>query len=382
VKKYLFAVFITVLCSSKYLTIKAQPQVKIYTCGVGQELYSCFGHSAVHIIDTNHGIDAVYNYGMFSFSDPQFYLKFVKGTLPYYIGKQSYEGFMYEYQADGRGVVAQLLNLDSIQAMQLYTALENNLLPQNKSYHYDFTFNNCSTKIRDLLDSLFGTQIVFDTSLPPHKPTYMHILNQYLAAQHWPRVGIDLLLSSKVNAYMNNYQAMFLPQGLLQGCNNATINGKPLVKQQFNVLPQVIAFENNSNPPAKIIGITTLILLLIAIFKNKYKALYILHRIASNIWMVISGLLGCLMLFMWLGTNHLQTQHNLNMLWLLPTHLLWPFINNKSYIKTYALASIIFCILFLIIIATKLQGTAIEALPLIIYSLYLLFEKLQHPKPQ
>ena len=64
----------------------------------GQELYSTFGHSALRITDTVTNQDIVYNYGTFYFGDPDFYTKFVRGKLMYYLSTDNFQSFVEENQ--------------------------------------------------------------------------------------------------------------------------------------------------------------------------------------------------------------------------------------------------------------------------------------------
>jgi hypothetical protein len=123
-------------------TIFASPlKISLITCGTGEELYASFGHSGIRIIDSANHIDDIYNYGMFNFSDPNFYMKFTRGTLLYYCAKEPSEQFMYAYQMDKREVKEQVLNLTDTQATALKKVLDFNNLDENKYYKYDFLFN-------------------------------------------------------------------------------------------------------------------------------------------------------------------------------------------------------------------------------------------------
>ena len=46
--------------------------ISLLTCQAGQEVYSLYGHTAIHYVNVEKGIDVAINYGMFSFSKPFF----------------------------------------------------------------------------------------------------------------------------------------------------------------------------------------------------------------------------------------------------------------------------------------------------------------------
>lgn len=137
-------------------TISKNAQISILTCGSGSELYSTFGHSAIRIWDPVTRTDNIYNYGIFDFNAPNFYLNFVKGKLLFKVNKQDFSRFLYEYQYDKRSVKEQILNLNYTQKEQLYNYLEKNVKPENRDYLYDYLYNNCATKIIGVLNSSLG----------------------------------------------------------------------------------------------------------------------------------------------------------------------------------------------------------------------------------
>jgi hypothetical protein len=60
-------------------------------------------------------------------------------------------------------------------------------------------------------------------------------------------------------------------------------------------------------------------------------------RVFDRVLFFILGLLGCLFLFMWFGTDHKQTTENYNLFWAWPIHLAVVFIlySGRSWVKRY-----------------------------------------------
>ncbi|RYG03456.1 MAG: DUF4105 domain-containing protein [Chitinophagaceae bacterium] len=128
-------------------------RVSILTCGPGEDLYSIFGHSAIRIMDASNGMDIVYNYGTMEFDDFSFYVKFTRGQMLYYLSYTDMNSFLYEYQVTKRSVTEQELRLTCEDKIRLFGALKLNATDENKYYNYSFLYDNCSTRIRDIISN-------------------------------------------------------------------------------------------------------------------------------------------------------------------------------------------------------------------------------------
>ena len=137
-----------------------QAKVSIITCGSGDQLYSIFGHTGLRITDPVHNLDIVYNYGTFDFATPNFYGKFVKGDLDYYVSASSFQQFLYEYQSDNRDVFEQELQLSLTQKQQLLEALNKNLFTEERSYRYKFIDKNCTSMAVDVINRSLNQKVI------------------------------------------------------------------------------------------------------------------------------------------------------------------------------------------------------------------------------
>jgi Domain of unknown function (DUF4105) len=366
VYQFLLAMVFTFACS----TSNAAPmQISLITCGTGDELYASFGHSGIRIVDSANGSDNIYNYGMFNFGDPNFYSKFVKGTLLYYSAAEPSEQFMYAYQMDKREVKEQVLNLNDSQCVALKKILDNNNLEQNKYYKYDFLFNNCSTKLRDIFDTLLGNQLVYKKVLPDDSLTFMQMLNSYLTTKHASRIGIDIILCSRVNDMMDNRESMFLPEWLSDNFAAATINGQSMVKETKMLLPD----GEQKSMPFNVLKWLFLIISIAGIWFSVKKPSLVFWKWFDAVLFTTLGLLGCLFLFMWFVADHVETNHNACLLWALPTHLFWAYLANKKKFENYANISLFLAGLAIVIVHPLLQSTALEIYPLIALIIVRLF---------
>lgn len=355
-------------------------RISILTCGVGEDLYASFGHTGIRIIDSAKGTDEVYNYGTFDFSDPDFYTKFTLGRLLYYIDKSSFDNFMYEYVEEQRTVQEQVLNLPDSAKQAIRQYLETNLLPQNRGYYYNFIFDNCATRVRDIFPKALGAGFQFGPVLRNKNISYRDIINHYLAQKHWERFGINLLLASPVDSIMTDEGSMFLPDFLHDAFQNATYKGKKLVGGNQYLLSKSMQETHPLDGPLWLmVGIFVLTMLSYQTAAFRY-----LRGIIRFSLLFVSGLLGCFMLFMWLGTDHTACTDNYNILWALPLNLVVAFMAHKKtrLLKYYAVAAIAFILIALIISFLGIQKMPLfELTPFLLCLLYVYVDLWkQYPK--
>ena len=313
-------------------------RISVITCSPGAELYSTFGHTAIRVTDSTRGSDIVFNYGTFDFSDPDFYLKFVRGKLNYFLSAEQYTEFLQFYQYEQRGVVEQVLQLTCAEKIKLYKALQVNLQGSNRYYKYDFLFDNCTTRVRDMVQQQVGG-ITIGTPLTPARTTFRNMIHGYLdkGGQPWSKLGIDILLGSLLDDTVTLQQSMFLPDYLEKGTAVAVkANGVRLADATIPVYKaQPVATAQDKWVPLLVFSITGLIVLLLSQLKSKTARFII--RIIDSLILYVTGLAGFLLLFMWFGTEHLLCSYNYNLLWALPTHFVAAFFiwNRPLWVRKY-----------------------------------------------
>lgn len=329
----LTVIFLPVRLSAQDQADSCSLQISLLTCSPGQELYSTFGHSAFRVKDMQSGIDIIFNYGTFDFYDPQFYSKFVLGKLLYFVSAERYENFVYSYQLEGRGIIEQVLALSCSQKMQLFAALRENLKEENKFYLYDFLFDNCSTRLRDMLQQEGGA-ITFGNILPAQSTTFRNLIHQYLneGGQYWSKLGIDLLLGARLDRQISSREAMFLPDYLKLGFDSARTADQPLVHSTVQV--QRTRFIPEKNPLTSPIVFTSILLLLLVVlsFSSSQRFNGFL-KIFDTGFFLITGLVGLFLLFMWFGTAHVVCGNNFNLLWANPVNLVAAFLVQRHQQK-------------------------------------------------
>lgn len=342
-------------------------RISLLTCSPGEELYSTFGHSGIRVVDTTTRTDVVFNYGTFDGFDPDFYLKFVKGKLDYYVEADPFRNFVYAYQMDGRSVVEQELELTAEEKIRLYKALRENIKEENKYYRYDFLFDNCATRIRDIIRNNTD-DLQFPVLLPAGKVTFRHLIYEYLDANKawWSKLGIDILLGAGMDEYANSDQSMFLPDYLYRGFDSARAGGeRQLVTKRNTLIPIVSNGEDNASffTPGVSFSLLLLVFVVLAVLR-KTKLL----RVADFILFLATGLLGILLVFMWTGTDHQLCARNYNLLWAIPLHSIAAFtiFSKKQNLPIYWKLSAAVCALLLLLWAILPQNMNEALIPVIL----------------
>lgn len=377
--KKIIRLFLFIITFSNYQIATAQDtshlRISLLTCTPGDELYSTYGHSALRVVDSNYSKDIVFNYGMFDFEDPDFYLKFVKGRLQYFSEAGYFESFVKEYQYYHRGITEQVLNLTGEEKKAILDTLYNNSKEENKYYKYDFLFNNCTTKLRDIIIGNKKQKPVFK-NVVPEGTTFRQAIHYYLDRNdmEWNKLGIDILLGSRLDAAMTTEQQQFLPDNLMKAFDS-TDN---LVISSSGLYP----YENKTISkswfhPLIIFSLLLFFVVLIDFSKNKLAVSFL--KIFDALLFFLTGAAGILLFFMWFGTDHAMCKNNYNLLWAWPTHFIAAFFISlkKQWVKKYLLVTAVGLLIVLIAWFFLPQQLNYSLLPLCLLLLYRSLRKYQ-----
>ena len=167
--------------SQPSITLSDEAHISLITVYPGNQVHNLFGHSAIRVRDPYHGFDLLYNYGTFQF-DRLFLPKFIYGQLDYMLWVSDIRRELQRYQNDGRSVIEQVLVLDIEQKQAVFDFLQHNALEENRVYRYNFLFDNCSTRIRDVFERIMGKSLTFQ---PVEEPpiTFRNLLDPYIETQ-------------------------------------------------------------------------------------------------------------------------------------------------------------------------------------------------------
>jgi len=270
---------------------QATPEIYLITVGPGSEIYSVYGHSALRIVLPEQHSDLVYNWGVFDFDTPNFVWKFAKGKLNYMLGVYSYDRFLKDYYSEQRWVISQKFNLKAADIEKLFQLLAENLKPENVKYRYDFYYDNCSSRIRDIIEKSVGEDLIY----PPDQPsknllTFRYLTGEYEKRFPWTKLGIDFLIGSRGDKKATFRDRMFLPVDLKNGLSELLIRreGKmiPLLKDPEIVLDfdQPLFKEKLLTSPLFVISLVLIIILILSGLMKGKKANNILDVFLFSIF--------------------------------------------------------------------------------------------------
>ena len=306
----------------------------------GQEVYTIYGHTSIRVCSPSEGIDVVFNYGTFDSTKPHFIYNFVRGKTDYKLGLESFPEYVLKYTVENGTAFEQVLNIPSDEKLKLLQWLEWNYRPENCEYRYNYFFDNCTTRPRDLIDKYCGGKLIYQ--LPEEVTTFRQLVHQNTAPYPWMEFGIDLLIGSGADSLISYRSEMFLPVKLMEALDKASVfdtlpadSIRPIVSGTHVILrarPEAPAQVFFFSSPLKT-GVMLLILCLAAavcgfIFKRSFRFFFGLIYLSA-------ALTGSLVFFIAFFSLHPCTFPNFNLLWLHPLH--WIAFAGYCFKKTYPL---------------------------------------------
>ena len=330
-------IFLIILSFVFSFSLKADDEIKFSVVTIGpyeSELYSAFGHSGIRYVDKKNNIDHFYNYGIFDFNQPNFYLNFLNGKLLYMVAKYDYRTAEKNYINEDRYIKEQVLDLNESEKILLYNILEQNIRPENRTYLYNYVYDNCATKIRDVLDNVYGGSLSFTSE--PEKKSFRQLMDLYLEKNKWGDLGIDICLGPEIDYDVSFNEEMFLPDYLFKGIENAVRDGDKNIVSKTNIINlQKEDFQSYSLSPHYIFLIFFIISIYLSFRQVKYGIKYFIF---DSIYLMVSGIIGFLLLYLWFFTDHLSS-YNFNIVWAMPFNIIISILilvnPNSSLVKWY-----------------------------------------------
>lgn len=332
-------------------------RISLLTCSPHEEIYSLYGHTAIRVENPARGMDLAVNYGMFSFAKPHFVLRFVFGLTDYEMGMVPFPYFCAEYRSYGSKVTQQVINLNSEQKKRIMKALDENYKPENRVYRYNYFYDNCTTRARDIIFKHLqdDKHQIIGKSYTDEK-TFREMVRACCAHHPWLQFGNDILLGLKADRPTTNDEQEFLPANLMNDIDEMLISDNstyeaPLVIDKFTVVePGVQTVEEGFPLRPRTCAIILLVVSLIV---------FVMERINKTIYwgfdlllMLLSGLAG-IVLFVMLFSQHPTVSLNLQLLALNPLPLFFAYAavrrtrNHKGgfwWWKLWALLLVLFFI--------------------------------------
>lgn len=346
--------------------------VSLLTCDPGDEIYAKFGHTAIRIKDTE-GLDLVFNYGLFDFRTENFYWKFLRGYTDYMLGVSRTEDFLKEYSIRNSSVHEQVLNLDRGEKLKLIHLLNVNYEPQNRTYRYNFVFDNCATRPQDIiLESITGV-IVHD--LPASDETYREIISKHLKNNVWADFGINLILGVGADQPAGEQGHSFIPGNLKSYFQNSRVlsfddekSERKLVSKSDIIVSAVPRKEAPVNWMVHPFTFTSLLLLLglvLTLLKEKKSRIY---RIFDTVLYLFTGVGGLLIMIFSFFSVHPLVANNLNLLWLNPLNILVALLlwhrGARKFLFFYNIISMLMILIYIVVSVFFVHSIVAASVPL------------------
>lgn len=341
-------------------------EISLLTCSPGIEVWSLYGHTAIRLQDFRTNEDIVINYGLFNFEQDHFILRFVFGITDYQMGIVPYQMFLMEYARHGRGVVQQRLNLSDEDKTAIVQALSENYLPQNRIYRYNYFYDNCTLRARDILIGKISGRVEYAVNTAV-ECSYREMIRQWTENHRWARFGNDLLLGVKADVKTGFVQRQFLPDSLRKDFAEAMVveqGGRKhaLVDSTFQILrvskANAIQFPtiwDVISPTALFVSLLAVVMILSYIEIRRKKIFWLLDVVL----LTLDGLAGLVLLAM-VFSQHPTVSLNLQILLLNPLSIVfvYPTVSQGVRKKYYGYWTVLAVCIILFAIGAFFQDYA------------------------
>ena len=308
--------------------------VYVMTFGPGDHPFFKFGHDAIWIHDTAAGTDRVYNFGTFSFTGPRLILDFLHGRMTYWLSVSYLPAVLFSYEHENRTIDVQELALDPAAKQVLRRRLDVNARPENRAYKYDYFLDNCATRVRDAIDDAVGGQLHASARTPARLTLRQQALR--MTADYWPLyLALDIVLGPDADRPIDRWGEMFIPEELARGLSVVTLldpgGRRPLVREARPVFAAKDRPPPLETPPARAgsfflagstVGLLFFLLGWAATRQHLASAVGVAWRTLFGLllagWGLVTGFVGCFLVYVWAFTDHVVAHHNQNILLFAP----------------------------------------------------------------
>lgn len=301
----------------------SQLRVWLVTAGPGDAVWERYGHNAIRVLDTVTGRDVSYNWGIFDFNQIDFIPRFLRGRMLYLMAPFPTQPMLDSYARADRGVVLQELNLTPSQKLELRDFADRNALPENRDYAYQYFLDNCSTRVRDLLDLVLGGSLRADFESRPAGISFRDHIHRLTQVDPLIFAGLDLVLGTRGDRPISVWEDMFVPMTLRDALRDVTVVGpdgveRPLVLSEQTILEASQPREPTA-PPRWFVIYAVLGLLLGGVVASSategVRTKTALRRAVATVtvvWSLLGGILGTILVLV-LFTDHIFMYWNENL---------------------------------------------------------------------
>jgi hypothetical protein len=367
--------------SSAKAGVADSTDVYLLTCAPGSESYSIYGHTALRIVISGQNFDRVYNWGIFDFSTPNFAFRFAKGKLDYMVGVHGYTPFLNEYLSEGRSVWSQKINLTSAEKENLFALINENMKPENIRYRYDFFFDNCATRIRDIIEKAAVDTVIYAEKAKLH--TFRQLIDPNQKVLPWLDLGADFLLGLQADRKASASEEMFLPMYLMENLSSARVirNGSPVEllgppETVIDFTGSVLEKSQHRIPQAIFYAVLLFVVLITFVFGSPGLGL-----VTDIIIYAVFSLLAILLVFSNFFSEHDAMHYNLLILAINPLiPVLLIFILRRRKALTLSRTALTLALLFFPAALIAGQGINPAIIPLVLILMVRLFKHCEFGK--
>ncbi len=350
-------------------------EILLVTFGQGELVFERFGHNAIWVHDPASGADVTYDWGNFSFRQPNFLRRFLTGDTRYWMEAKDANAMVDYYRRLGRTITVQRLNLTAEQKASLREDLRRNALEENKYYRYDYFVDNCSTRLRDALDRTIGGALRAATDSSRTPLSYRSESVRLTDGDRPMQTGIDIALGRPADAPLTAWESFFIPMRLRDAVRRVTVpNGAagarvPLVASESTIepypgTPRVVELATAPHLVWRLLVVGLVLAALVAGIRvmavSRRGAVWGLAVVAAA-WSLLCGLMGVILLLAWTATRHVFWAWNENLLLVSPLSLLLvvllplTLVRGRAARATRAVAAAV--------VALSLVGLLLAAIP-------------------
>ena len=330
-----------------------------------------YGHTAIRFHNLRNGDDFAFNWGIFNFRQSYFVLRFVFGATDYELGVMPFGRFCDYYRKWGSSVTEQVLNLTADEKRSLFAAMMENYQPQNRTYRYNFFFDNCATRPRDMIEANVQGKVMY-APREDYEPTFREMIRECTGHHEWATFGNDLLLGVRADMKTTRQEQEFLPGNLLYDFDYAQIRAadgsiRPLLKERRMAVNPGVQMREQDFPltPRECGWLLLAVTVFLALWEWKRKKTF---KYYDALLMLLMGLAGCVLTVM-IFSQHPATSINLQLLLFNPVHLFFlPAVLRRRRTTRYWVFLIVTTSLFLVggVLQQYADGMYILALCLLI----------------
>ena len=313
---------VLILCVSATKLYSQNTRIFLLTLGPGDAVWERFGHNGIVVEDPSLG-SYMFDWGRFSFDQPGFVRRLMKGRMLYWTDGAPTQMVIDYYSKQNRSIWLQELNLTPQQAASVRDFVLWNVQEQNKYYRYDYYRDNCSTRIRDVINRAINGQLEPQLRAMPTTETYRSHTQRLTYDDPLTYTGLELAMGPLIDQPLTGWEESFIPMELKEWVRKARVrdaNGReaPLV------LKEVTVFQASRAPLAArapkltfwylLIGVAVGVGLVLLGRGNRTRGRRVALAIVIGFWCFVTGFFGLLITLLWAFTDHAVTYRNENLL--------------------------------------------------------------------